>query len=700
MMDHLPSPFNNLDIVRSKGSVSCCYLFAAHSDGKFVGYLFPGGYRIRRKLLNSDYSPCIFFMECRNITKHRRGFLAAMLPKCAGNEKRKCGLINDCTLVIVQGIVRCPITNEYFLSVHTWKDDRKLSDFANHCEKNYVSENLITEYFNVGVNVPIASFQLVYLNAILGDQNLLHPSLRPGSLLNQNILLSSELSDNNPDSIHAECSLTSCDVWYDKCFRGFETLKVDGNCLKRFRYFKKRRRSCSRSYNKHLPWSFQQEQTTLYIVSQEFRRSQLSLKLHKCHSEGSSSKYDFYYLVPFKFEYIEETISFAPVHHKDYDELKKKFPMSIKKLRSTLHLLVKKRRKKIITVIRIIPTNSEKYKHTGRPSQPRLCSPGGQIVSFFEKDVEIYQVFPDAKSTPIDGIFEVQLSRNMDDNFLGFRGCCSVFRGYQWPFVTEIHDDVYELFSKTYKRKGLIRSSVPHQGNFEMVGRRTSKQSTGSMVAIDTSQHEYFRDSMDSSLLPLLRGIINTLQEEALIANYTSGETIMSSMKKENARYDYKDLCPQTIITQSHFANVVHFDQCFADPESAKKVTENQKNPMELLEHLKNIQNNPQIKKDKTDDILIPKSTTCCWTLREKCQRSVMMQFFVGVSAGFAFDISSPVTSDLGKIGGTFQSSLFDHCTSVPLWIDEEKQLVHILPPFEGRNYNFAWGSNGKKKKD
>ena len=65
---------------------------------------------------------------------------------------------------------------------------------------------------------------------------------------------------------------------------------------------------------------------------------------------------------------------------------------------------------------------------------------------------------------------------------------------------------------------------------------------------------------MDSSLLPYVKSVINSLQQEALCANYFSGESLMSIYKKVLCLRDKKTLGKQTILTQDHFHNTKHKD--------------------------------------------------------------------------------------------------------------------------------------------
>ena len=58
------------------------------------------------------------------------------------------------------------------------------------------------------------------------------------------------------------------------------------------------------------------------------------------------------------------------------------------------------------------------------------------------------------------------------------------------------------LFNLT--RKGLRRSCTNHEGNFEMIGERSSKQSTGSLLVLPkrVDKHQYYREEMNLNLLP------------------------------------------------------------------------------------------------------------------------------------------------------------------------------------------------------
>ena len=92
----------------------------------------------------------------------------------------------------------------------------------------------------------------------------------------------------------------------------------------------------------------------------------------------------------------------------------------------------------------------------------------------------------------------------------------------------------------------------------------------------------------------------------------------------------------------------------------------------------------------------MPKTTTCCWSLRKNVEDFVMKQYFVSADCNFAFDLSSDKLKDGNNWGATFYSSMFAHCTSIPIWIDVWGN-IHLEGPDKDM-YNFAWGDDGGNK--
>ena len=67
----------------------------------------------------------------------------------------------------------------------------------------------------------------------------------------------------------------------------------------------------------------------------------------------------------------------------------------------------------------------------------------------------------------------------------------SILRSYPWPFHNELNESMLNLFNLTFPGKGLRRSCTNHEGNFEMIGERNSKQSTGSLLVLPKRVDKY-----------------------------------------------------------------------------------------------------------------------------------------------------------------------------------------------------------------
>ena len=107
-------------------------------------------------------------------------------------------------------------------------------------------------------------------------------------------------------------------------------------------------------------------------------------------------------------------------------------------------------------------------------------------------------------------VFLLPCTRNPSDFELPPNMIC-IFRSYPWPFVNYIDKNILELFRNTFRGKGLIRNCTYHEGNFEMLGERNSKQSTGSLLMLSkhVDLHQYYRESINLNLLPHTKTITN-----------------------------------------------------------------------------------------------------------------------------------------------------------------------------------------------
>ena len=178
--------------------------------------------------------------------------------------------------------------------------------------------------------------------------------------------------------------------------------------------------------------------------------------------------------------------------------------------------------------------------------------------------------------------------------------------------------------------------------------------------------------------------------EEAISAGNSSGEVLMTYYRRKLGLVNEKQLCFHAIVTQRHFFNSVHKDKsAFLSSASQDEIVET----MNSNKHFKTLNERRYINLVlKFSNGKLPKSTTCCWSLRGNCSKYKMFQYFVAPDHRFAIDLSSENLKDHKNVGATFLSSLFNHVTSIPIWIDDEGKYF-LKGPRE--MYNFAWGSNG-----
>ena len=110
----------------------------------------------------------------------------------------------------------------------------------------------------------------------------------------------------------------------------------------------------------------------------------------------------------------------------------------------------------------------------------------------------------------------------------------------------------YKACSETFKIKSSLRNCATHNGNFEMIGLRKSKQSTESLINLpqDVNKHHYNRVAMNSSMLPHIKGLLNSLKRETEIKMYMCGDALMSLYKNVLGLRHEEELSKQILLTQ------------------------------------------------------------------------------------------------------------------------------------------------------
>ena len=255
------------------------------------------------------------------------------------------------------------------------------------------------------------------------------------------------------------------------------------------------------------------------------------------------------------------------------------------------------------------------------------------------------------------------------------------------------------MLNIAFKGKGLIRNSSYHCENFEMMGKRCSKQSTGSMLCLqlDVDKHQYFRETMDLGLLPQVRSIVNVLMEEAISTGNSCGCTLNTFYQRQLSMINEKQLCFHAIITQRNFFNTIHIDKSSVLSNQSKHTILNK---IEYRKKRKNYNNEDRYVMEVLDNNQnqLPKSTTCCWCLRHNNNDYILKQYFVSPDIRFGLNLSSDILNNHNNVGATFYSSMFYHATTIPIWLHKKTNNIYLNGP--DNMYNFAWGSNGGNKEE
>ena len=165
--------------------------------------------------------------------------------------------------------------------------------------------------------------------------------------------------------------------------------------------------------------------------------------------------------------------------------------------------------------------------------------------------------------------------------------------------------------------------------------------------------------------------------------------------EKKLRNRDAKTLYYNSIITQRNFHNSINIDKKSVFGEESKKRI--------LVQMIHDHNNKKQCHANKYvttllkhKDGTIPKSNTCCWRLSKNYDDWCMYQYFVSPQYIFGIDLLSNVLSVNNDVGATFMSSLFYHCTKIPIWKNTKNNQLYLEGPKD--IYNFAWGSNGTTK--
>jgi len=194
---------------------------------------------------------------------------------------------------------------------------------------------------------------------------------------------------------------------------------------------------------------------------------------------------------------------------------------------------------------------------------------------------------------------------------------------------------------------------------------------------------------------PLFSNIRNQLRTEAKMTATHIGQPFLHAAMKLRGVSDSFDVIDGSLFTYGGYTNFIHRD---TRDHYSKEESKSIKNLIKSQPDNRFSRYVEQFEDTFGEDARVPSETTCCWCLMDQTNDYIHRQFFINITASIVMDISSHVFSDkVPQVGTTFFGSLFEHCSSRPLWVSRNG-MVRVKPPFSSMYYNFAWGKHPAKK--
>ena len=287
----------------------------------------------------------------------------------------------------------------------------------------------------------------------------------------------------------------------------------------------------------------------------------------------------------------------------------------------------------------------------------------------------------------------------MDDTLKGDFGSSpglTVQHIFSSPFVNSLSVELMKVMHAA--SWGTDRDSTDILGTYQNIGVRSSGQGTASMGAHSKTKHlhDYWSWDADSTLMPLLMKIRNILRKQSSIALQSCGSVISLALRRA-ADCDLCDMHMACLFTCGRFANTRHLDaRDFLNKEDSAKV-------VNLLRNLRDPDIDRYLEKLEAFHSLekLPVETCCFWTLLQPNGDYDLMNGFVNFTAGTMLDLSSRAFEFTEVIGSVFLGSLFEHCTTHPIWIRKSDNTVRFTPPSETPyNSPTAWGTHETTRKE
>ena len=322
--------------------------------------------------------------------------------------------------------------------------------------KTLSDKGMIHDYFSTPVSAPIASLRITYMNSLL------------------NLTCHEEgyqMSTLGPDSYVIKCEkirnpMTLSWKLKDAC----SLLPVKRKAIRDMLPRRLKNSLCM---------------TEIYIVT--------SSDIENKYIHDPSSKL---FLIPYKIE--KQFVWFAPITQEQYKKLEKLFKQKRNGLSQVtynglLDIFLHENGKYLLKIFIITQTKTSNGNI--------VCVCPNKLL--LPRDVNLLD-------KQFKSLYVLRSIRNPSDFELPLHLIC-LLRSYPWPFKNELDENFMKLFGLTFTGKGLKRSCTIHEGNFEMIGERNSKQSTGSLLILPkkVDEHQYYRESMNLSLLPHAKNVIN-----------------------------------------------------------------------------------------------------------------------------------------------------------------------------------------------
>ena len=245
---------------------------------------------------------------------------------------------------------------------------------------------------------------------------------------------------------------------------------------------------------------------------------------------------------------------------------------------------------------------------------------------------------------------------------------------------------------------GTSRDTTDIVGVYQNMGLRSTGQGSASMGAHPKTKHlhDYWSWKGNTSIMPLLMKVRNILRAQTSAILHSCG-TIISPALRKAANCDICDIQMACLFTFDQFGNTRHVDE--------RDVLSNDDSRMvvKFLRDLKHPDIDTYLQKLAMFHSLenLPVETACLWTLLETNEEYEMRNGFVNFTAGTMLDLSSRAFEFTEVIGSVFLGSIFEHCTTHPIWVRKSDGTVRFTPPPETPyNSPTAWGTHETTRKE